>query len=366
MVLTIECIVDPAVGRVVDHPLPLDAGAQECELWLDCAPGAQAVEVAIKEDGRLAALAEIATRPEEPVRLRLRRLDDGRWRIRSERTVHTLPLEAREPRRLLRRHDGLPLQLFVLVDATAQRVVPDGKDFDVEPLLSPVNSAAWNDCVADLCAFAAELAAPHPSWRMASLAFGDTSDGFEDVSRELHPRWVVYPERPEDRRPQRGDLELLHRSLVAIPPSPGGDFVDALAEGMQAVADAAMNEPSRKLLVIFGDSPGHEISNETPPFADAQLRSCDVDEQAARLFELGFEVVTIYNDRGDVDPQGLAYKTADWSRYLDFARRQYLRLASIPAWAFQRSRFHPAEAARRLLERPVVIGRGACPGIWRP
>ncbi|MBI1354398.1 MAG: hypothetical protein GC160_08630 [Acidobacteria bacterium] len=366
MALTIECIADPAAGRVVDHPLPLEDGAQECDLWLDCLPGAQAVEAAIKQDGALVALAEVATRPEEPVHLHLRRLPDARWQIRSERVVHTLPLEARDGRRLLRRHDGEPLQIFFLVDATARRVSAEGDGFEVEPLLSPAHSAPWDDCVAALVSFAAGLVAKHPSWRMAALAYGDTSDDLEDVTRELRPRWAVYPERPDDRRPQRGDLDLLHRSLAAIPPTPGGDFVDALAEGMQACADAAMNEPGRKVLVIFGDSPGHEISHDVPPFADAQLRSCDVDEQAARLFELGFEVVTVYNDRGDVDPQGLAFKTTEWNRYLDFARRQYARLASIPGWAFQRSRFDPAEAARRLLERPVVIGRGACPGILRP
>lgn len=365
MSFTIECIVDPATGRVVDHPLPLnDEG--ECELWLDAAPGAQAVEIAIKQDGVLQALAEIATRPDEPVPLRLRQLEGGRWRIGSERSVRTLPLEGRSASPLLRRPSGEQLQLFFLVDATARRVVAEAERFTVAPLLSQAQSAPWDDCVAALCSFAGALVSEYPSWRFSTLAYGDTSDDLEDVTRELRPRWAVYPERQEERRPRPGDLEELDRLLSAIPPSPGGDFVDALAEGMQACADAALRDQSRKILVIFGDSPGHEVSNEVPPFADAQLRACDVDEQAARLFELGFEIVTIYNDRGDVDPQGLAFKTRDWGAYLGFARRQFARLAAIPAWAFERSRFQPEEAARRLLERPVVLGHGACPGILRP
>ncbi len=364
MSFTIECIVDPAAGRVVDHPLPLDDRG-ECELWLDPVPGAQAVEIGIKKDGVLQTLAEIAARADESVPLRLRLLANERWRIGSERPVRTLPLEGRATSTLLRRHDAEPLQLFFLIDATARRVVAEGERFSVVPLLSPAQSAPWDDCVAKLCSFAGTLAAAHPSWRASAVAYGDTSDDLEDVTRELRPRWAVYPERQEERRPRPGDLEELDRRLSAIPHSPGGDFVDALAEGMQACADAAMRDQSRKVLVIFGDSPGHEVSNEVPPFADAQLRACDVDEQAARLFELGFEVVTIYNDRGDVDPQGLAFKTREWASYLGFARRQFARLASIPAWVFERSRFDPEEAARRVLERPVALGRGACPGILR-
>lgn len=365
MPYTIECVADAASGRVVDHPLTLDKEGA-CELWMDPAPGAQAIEAAIHEDGALQALAEIETRPEEPAPLRLQRLEGGRWRIGSERAVRTLPLEGRASPRLLRRAADGPLQLFFLIDATARRVVAEGDRFSTVPLLTASRSAAWDDCVEALCGFAGALAAPHPTWRASVLAYGDTSDDLDDVTRELRPDWAVYPEREEDRLPKPGDLADLDRRLTAIPPTPGGDFVDALAEGMQACADAAMRDPSRKVLVIFGDSPGHEVSSDVPPFADAQLRSCDVDEQAARLFELGFEIVTIYNDRGDVDPQGQAFQTRDWSAYLEFARRQYARLAGIPAWAFERSRFDPEEAARRLLERPVVIGRGACPGILRP
>lgn len=365
MSFTIECIVDPASGRVVDHPLALSEEG-DCELWLDSPPGANAVEVAIKQDGTLQALAEIATLPDEPVALRLRLLQDGRWRIGSERSVRTLPLEGRSTSTLLRRPPGDQLQLFFLIDATARRTVAEGDRFNVVPLLSQAQSAPWDDCVAALCSFAGALVGEYPNWRFSTLAYGDTSDDLENVTRELRPRWAVYPERQEERRPSPGDLEELDRRLSSIPPSPGGDFVDALAEGMEACADAAMRDQSRKILVIFGDSPGHEVSSEVPPFADAQLRSCDVDEQAARLFDLGFEIVTIYNDRGDTDPQGLAFKTRDWAKYLGFARRQFARLASIPAWAFERSRFQPEEAARRLLERPAALGRGACPGILRP
>ncbi len=364
MSFTIECIVDPASGRVVDHPLPLNEQG-ECELWLDPVPGARDVEVAIKSDGVLQALAEIATRPEEPVALRLRLLESGRWQIGSDHPVRTMPLDGRPNAPLRRRREGDELQLFFLIDATARRVAVEGERTTMVPLLSPARSAPWDDCVAALCSFAGVLASRYPNWRSATLAYGDTSDDLAEVAAELRPRWAVYPERQEERRPRPGDLEELDRRLTSIPPSPGGDFVDALAEGMQACADAAMRDQSRKVLVIFGDSPGHEVSGDVPRFADAQLRSCDVDEEATRLFELGFEVVTIYNDRGDVDPQGLAFQTKDWNEYLSFARRQMARLASLPGWAFERSRFQPEEAARRVLERPAVIGRGACPGVLR-
>jgi hypothetical protein len=364
MSLTIRCIVDPTSGRVVDHPLPLDESG-ECTLWLDPVPGANAVEIAINSDGVLQALAEIATRPEEPVELRLRRLEGGRWRVGSDHPVRTMPLEGPAAAPLLRHHTGGQLQLFFLIDATARRVAVEGERSSMVPLLSPGRSAAWDDCVAALCSFAGALASRYTVWRTATLAYGDTSDDLAEVAAELRPRWAVYPVRQEERRPRPGDLEELDRRLASIPHSPGGDFVDALAEGMQACGDAAMRDQSRKLLVIFGDSPGHEVSGDAPRFADAQLRSCDVDEEAAKLFALGFEVVTIYNDRSDADPQGLAFKTKDWQDYLGFARRQYARLASLPGWAFERSRFQPEEAARRVLDRPVVIGRGACPGVLR-
>ena len=182
--------------------------------------------------------------------------------------------------------------------------------------------------------------------RAAVVAFGDEplrQVSARDLAAGQYKLW------PEERHFQACSPASLTDLLASVPPSPGADFVDALADAVDACVSLNWREHARKLVVVTGDSPGYSLVR--PPQwelqLDAHVRERDVDSAALRLFETwGAEVVTIYHDvpgeSGLLQDPRIREATA-------FARAQYGRLASRPGLGVRRSTLAPDALAGALL-----------------
>ena len=249
------------------------------------------------------------------------------------------------------------LDLVILIDATTRHFFQPEKGAATSvPLLA--RQEAWQDHAESLCLLAAALLPPGLDGRVTLLAFGDQRPPRVDA-QDLCPAYHLLPDQEEQRRFEAFAEDRLRARLLALRPSSGGDFVDALADALDACARLRWRPETRKLLVLSGDSPGHSLLHPLPKGADASLRDRDVDTQALRLHRLGVEIATIYH--APAAELGLA--DISFQRdLLEGARVQYARLASLPEMAFEAAAFDAASAARAIRERAIPVGRDAVLG----
>jgi hypothetical protein len=338
--------------------LPLDKGGSSCSVHLRCLPGASAIHCAfLNGEGSAVLRAEVQAAGGETVRVQVA-LGAGRdLRVWSPgRKVLTLPKEALyEPPRALRvAGPGSRLDLAFVIDGTARRFSFDGKQIVSEPWLG---KAVWPEQVDLLARFAEALTAGTEGSRFTVLAFGDEELKGVDAP-DLRRRYVVDPPAAK-RKFSLWSPERCREALAEIEPAPGGDFVDALGDALQACRSLPWGEGARRLVMVCGDSPGHSVAHPLPPGADARVRRLDVDVEADHLHETGVEIATLYLDPpGDVGPRQAVFQ----KDLLGATRDQYARLASLPGLAFERSRFQPEEAAREILAVQGLLGRRAAPG----
>lgn len=217
------------------------------------------------------------------------------------------------------------------------------------------------DYVSSMRRFLEKVLDSYESVRLCVLAFGDQPMPATEVKAdELQPSYQLHPQRKEDRRFRSLDLDAASESIHGIPPTPGGDFVDALADALFAAGSLHWRPNARRLLVLTGDSPGHSTEFPVHPGGDICVRERDVDVEAMRLHRQGVEILTVYYDPA---PSEIGLEQLKGRGLLDDARRQYRRLASLPEMAFVASAFDPVKAAEVVLNRPPLIGRGASYGI---
>lgn len=342
-------------GVSEDVSLPLNGPGSTCSLRLACLPGAAGLRLVFTRDGEVVLRAEVPAEGGETVSVEVVSGDGDQLNVTSfGRSVLTL--------RVAGHHESLPLlraaargeslDLVVVVDATMKRL--EGGPADL--LLK--DSEAWKKELERLAELAEACAEGVSDARFAVLAFGDRMpDGA--IATDLAPAYELYP--GEDERGFRPmDPARLRAALAAIPPTSGGDFVDALADALRACRRLRWNEKARKMVVIWGDSPGNSIQYPLRKGADVGIRALDVDIEACGLHRDGIELVTIYRD----PPANLGLAAIEFQRdLLNGARSQYARLASLPALAFEVSSFNPVEAAAVLRNREGVIARGAAPGL---
>lgn len=340
-------------------PLPLEEGGSPCSVYLRCLPGAAAVHCAfLNGEGSVVLRAEVQAAGGEKVRVGVVLGAERDVRVWSPgRKVLTLPKEAPyEPPPALRvAGPGTRIDLAFVIDGTARRFAFDGKQIVSEPWLG---QAVWPDQVELLARFAEALVEGTEGSRFSVLAFGD--EGMKGVEApDLGGGYLLEP--PEGKgRFFPWSPERCREAFYAVEPTPGGDFVDALAEALHACRGLPWGEGTRRVVMVCGDSPGHSVAHPLPPGADARVRRRDVDVEAEHLHERGVEIATLYFDpQGDVGPRQAAFQ----KELLAAARDQYKRLASLPEeMAFELSRFHPEEAAREIKAVKGLLGRRAAPG----
>ncbi len=343
--------LNPETTDLLETELPLSAEAPECSLRLRALPGASALHLALTDGGTVRLQAEIPADENETVLVRLELLDGERLTISSPgRHVLTLPPDERyaPPSPIPVPPSGAPADLALVIDGTARAA-------DGSALLADTD--AWPAHVEQLLALLEALLAKTSDARFAVVAFGDDPPP-QAKAVDLLPRYRLFPGESEISLQSLG-LDALRELLLGLPPSSGGDFVDAVADALAACRRLRWRPEARKLVILTGDSPGHSILHPAPPGGDARVRELDVDHEALRLHHQGVELVTLYHEPASEELQEIDFK----QQLVEFARVQFRRLASRPEMAFVTSTLDPsgvAEIIHRQQER--VLGREAAWG----
>lgn len=364
---------DEAKAFSVPLPVPAPGAAQTVELR--CLPGASGVHVVLSNAAGVLLRAEVPADPGEVVPLQIEVDEQGEIYIWSRgRNVLLLPAEARyEPPPPIRPAAAAAppgaLDVAIVIDGTLRRFwrekLPQSAAQPDRELLGPVRSAPllekkdlWSGHVDQLLEFVTEIASGRDT-RAALLAFGDQEPPAVKAP-DLLPRYHLHPPHEEPVL-QPLDPDLLRERLVAVPATPGGDFVDALADALAACTRLRWRDAARKVVLLSGDSPGHSLLLPLPKGADLCVRRRDVDSQALALYRLGVEIVTIYH--APAAELGL-YEIPFQRDLLLGAQAQYARLASLPEMAFEAASFRPEKAAERLGQGSGAMARGAALGEW--
>jgi hypothetical protein len=351
-------VVAPLGTEICTVPLPLEESGSSCSVYLRCLPGAAAIHLAFLDgEGEVVLRTEIdaAGGDTVPVQVALGEERDVRVWSRGRRVLTLPPTALYDPPLPIPAVPGASLDLAFVIDGTARRFALEDGRIVSEPLLG--RTEVWQEQVERLSRFAELLIKGLKGSRFTVLAFGDEELRGVDAP-DLRCKYLVRP--PEgSRRFSPWSPARCRETLSAIEPTPGGDFVDALADALQACRHLPWRERVRRLVMVCGDSPGHSVEYPLPWGADAQVRRRDVDVEAEHLHGAGVEIATLYLD----PPEGFGLLEVAFQKELfDSAREQYGRLASLPEMAFELSRFDPARAAQQIRARKGLLARRAAPG----
>ncbi|HKI06091.1 MAG TPA: hypothetical protein VKK31_29195 [Thermoanaerobaculia bacterium] len=346
-------------GRLRSHLLPLEGPGSSCSLRLRSLPGASGVHLVLTNGGGVLLRAEVDSEGDEWVEVTLEWETESRWTLSSpgRRILYLPPESDYEPIPPLRpAYKSKQLDVALVVDGTTQ-ANGLGAAQTSSPLLL-ADRETWGRqadlLIETITGLAREMKA---DLRAVVLAFGDRPVPATSAP-DLRPVYHLYPARPEDRVLRGGDPGQLRSRLLSLPATSGGDFVDSLADALAACRELRWRAAARKLVVLVGDSPGYSILQPAPWGADAQVRECDVDVEAAALHRQGVELLALYH------APAVESATAGFLRpFVDHARAQYLRMATRPDLFFEAAGFEPAAAVATLMSRVPVVGRGASPGI---
>ncbi len=348
-------------GSVQQLPLSFDERGS-CSVHLELAPGASAVQVAAREGDEVAAAIEIAAQPGEQVTIEFRRDSQGTIRpmVRNLRVL-VLPSEKPAQPLILVPPSGAELDLAILVDGTCLQ--PAGNPATtLEYLLSPPMALEWESQIAQLAEFVSIVSAQYPQIRITALAFGD--EPMEDLANELlMPAYLVYPP-PHERAfvpalPHQA-ADAASTQLRKLQFTSGGDFIDALADGLRACGELPWRQKSRRLVLLFGQSPGYSILERSEELASLIPRSLCIEEEVASLHQKRIELVTIFHHPWKPDE---LYRVSK-PQFVQYSRRQYQRLASLPHWAaMSGSETDIRVLARQWLSPPASLARGPSPGL---
>jgi hypothetical protein len=367
-------ILERGSGRIVEAPLGLASAPGRCSLRLRVLPGAEGLHLAFSREGQVVQRVEVPAAAEETVRINVESTENGELAVASPgRPVLTLPPDERfEPcPPLLPTSPGAGLDLAILVDGTTRSYRQEGARAEgsggqgkpdgpivAEFLLGTAEDGPWPRLAEEVVGLAGRLAEGEGTCRVAVLAFGDRRPPFASAP-DLIPSYRLHPPQAGDRRFRPVDPDRLRVELLELPPTSGGDFVDALADALAACARLPWRSEARKLLLLLGDSPGHSILHPPPHGTSTGARRRDVDLEAVHLHGKGVELASIFFAQAPA----LGLHQVDFRRRsLDFARSQYTRLASLPRYSFEARSFTAKEAIRALSHRDGPIGCGATLG----
>src|SRR5262245_31912117 len=245
-------VVDRATGAVHASPLPLDPEHHSGRIDLELVPGASAVQVVVRDNGKVKAWIEVPAQAGESITVEFRRDPSGALRAFSlNRDFLVMPDEEPPDPLLLTPAASEQLDFFVLIDGTCLHpyVEPTASEerriYTLEYLLDPKLAVVWQALAGQITDFMAALAAKYSHvWAMAA-AFGDHPMPIL-ANPLLKPKYLIHPDIPKERRLERCTPTRLSQQLRRLPFSPGGDFVDALADGMRASRQASWRQQSRK------------------------------------------------------------------------------------------------------------------------
>lgn len=352
--------LDPTTGET--HRTSVEPGSRSRprDLSLRGLPGGHAVQLVLEDEAGGAAALRVELELEGQERATVRLWEEGSaLRFETRRPAVQLPTDPRHaaPPPLLHLAEAERIDLVFLVDLTTRTAREVEGRTDPELWLLLGNTPEWQAHIADLAAFAEGLAAGGGvDLRTGVLGFGDTLPTGASAADLTPAAPPVVPPEAHRRELLPFDKAELQRRLRELPPTTGADFVDALAQGLAAARELPWRDDARRLLLLVGDSPGYSITRPAPRGADVQIRSHDVDTEAARLArERSVELLTLYHAL----PPGLPLRELPHvPPFLAHAEAQYRRLAAHPDWAWTVGGFDPDLAAEAVRAAPALLARG--------
>jgi hypothetical protein len=352
MKLTLD-IVDRQSGKPARMEVPLSAAAPEHLVRLRSVPGASALQLRLRQGDALVFAGETTLSPGETIEVALK--DDPPRADCGSRPVFRLnPAQADEPS-VLSPDGATAADVVFLIDGTSLQTQASAEPGAARRLLG---TPEWEQLTAGWKPALAELSRRFPGGvRCVPLAFGDYP--LPPVSTG---GYLLHPSEPE-RKLRRLDPDAALDALHRLPPCSGADFVDAVAEGLEACLRVGWREDARKLVILIGDSPGYSLSDgeqEAIQLADGRCRTRDVFDQAANLHARGVELATVLLLGG---LQQLEEASDAAARLVAHTRRQYQELASLPAWALSSLNLDLGSFLATWTEWKEPLARGPAPGI---
>jgi hypothetical protein len=356
------------------RPFPVSPDAQgEVRFTLACLAGADTVHFAVGRGDEIDLRCEVPASGNEEVDIVLRPAECGRYTLDAGTHLPLiLPGDARNaplppiPAPVA----DQPWDIALVIDGTARipgEPPPEGGEPSRAAQLL-ADRERMRQIASDVDALVRHLHDASPAeTRIALLAFGDDDlPGISDAG--LRPRYRLREALATASRTFTPyDRAGLEAAVCALPPSPGADFTDALGDALHACTELHWRRRgARKLVVVYGDSPGHSLRRPAPPGGDARAREHDVDIEARHLHAQGVEILTVYSGEPiqAMVPDDLIGEQR--RRLLQHASDQYLHLASEPRLAVTAERFQPQSLAKVLLARDYRLGRDASYGRFRP
>ncbi|MBL8217315.1 MAG: hypothetical protein JNK87_41730 [Bryobacterales bacterium] len=336
--------IHPVTGELERIPVPLQP-----QLW-HAVTGATGIQIVLREEGHVVFHGEVTLTEPAPVSLEFTQRN-SEWQVRSDSRA-ILPFPVNEVTEPIVRVLAPPkaIDVFILVDATMLHPKSD----NVSELSYLLGSADWLDWRERILPFVSALQ-EHGELRVGLGAFGDNPIGPWGRGILLQPKiWHL------------GNMAITESAWTGLRGVDGGDFVDAVADGLRECKKLPWRSGSRKLILLFGDSPGYSVADAgTPPvdLADAQLRIYDVYEEAFGLHRAGVDLITLYHCSA---ANALRHVTNSSADLLRFAREQYFRLASLPGWAFTSEDWEPSLAASKWVSVSGVVARSSVPPLAPP
>ncbi len=341
-------------------------------------PGAGGLQLVFRSEGEIRLVAEIVTADQEILRVAVSETQGGQLRVESTgRSAQYSGVQVRPAPSILASGANM-LDVYFLIDATTRQTAPERVG-----LTSLVGDPAWPALAEKLAAIPGAMASAP-----VDPASGTPTSGTPPSSTDIRcgiaafadfDSWTLHPAAPDARMLRPFRAADITTTLSSIPVPNVGDYVDALAEGLDAALHVGWREDARKLLVVLGDSPGHSVLAAVPRhasrnahlrqavaggslrLADSRIRRRDVHECAEQLHAHGIEIATLFFEDG---ARSIEMSSAAGQQLVDHTRRQYRELASLPQWAFRIDGSSDlAELGAVLKARPSVIGRGFCPGF---
>ena len=346
-------VVDPRSGKLSRMEIAIPAAAAEHVVRLRAVAGASGLQIRLREGDALIFVGETTLSPGETMEVSVKgnppRADCG------SRPVFRLNPAQTDDSVILSPDGSTAADVVFLIDGTSLQARVSGEPGVTSRLLG---TPAWEQFTAGWKPALAELSRRFPDGvRCVPLAFGDyplppvSSGGY-----------LLYPSEPEHklrRLDPDATLEALHR----LPSCSGADFVDAVAEGLDACLRVGWRQDARKLVILIGDSPGYSLldgEQETIQLADGRCRTRDVFDQAANLHAHGVELATVLLLGG---LQQLEEASEAAAKLVAHTRRQYVELASLPSWALSSLTFDLGSFLASWAEWNEPIARGPAPGI---
>jgi hypothetical protein len=359
------------------RPLRLSQPGDRTQVLLQRIPGAEAMllPITITADGCSPQhyMAEISLGEDSELVVELRLGAGDRIDVLCPgRSTHFLPAKTPDGSDLVvppvhPQLTSAALDIALVVDGTTQR-------FDMEWLQTAGSEGRsgfrrllqsgqpWTQIQQQLLALVDGLAQRHPARvRFTTFAFAD--HGIDEIlADDLRPDYLLRPPLGEHAlrpyQPAQARAALSH-----LQSSAGGDFVDALAEALDAAAGLSWMPDARKILLVLGDSPGHSILDPAPWGADVTARAIEVEAALEALHHKEVEVISVYHrlpdDCGIFDEQGSIE-----NRLRDYSWRQYRRLATRPELALTVDELDPVRLVEGALHLGGPVARGCTWGLW--